>query len=88
LKDIFETTRTLVDRGKEPLEDLAKIRDFLNTILADESILNDKVDKDYRRYFYEDFSGGILKRLTKEKSKDEKVCISPLLIIYNFSTWM
>jgi hypothetical protein len=79
LKDIFETTRTLVDRGKEPLEDLAKIRDFLNALLADEAILNEKVDKDYKRYFFEDFSNGLLKRLTKEKSKDEKVRIVPLL---------
>jgi hypothetical protein len=31
------------------------------------------MDKDYKRYFFEDFTIGMLKRLTKEKSKNDKV---------------
>jgi hypothetical protein len=63
----------LIDRSKEPLEDLIKLQEFLNALAADHTIITEKVDKDYRRYFFDDFSQGLLKRLTREKSKDDKV---------------
>jgi hypothetical protein len=35
--------------------------------------LAEKLDKDYKRYFYDDFSTGLLKRLARERSKNDKV---------------
>jgi hypothetical protein len=47
----------------------------LNVIVEDPSIIIEKVDKDYKRYFFDDFSMGLLKRLTRERSRDDKVSI-------------
>ena len=74
LKDTYEVVRAAIDKGKEPTEDLMKIASFLNAVAADPTFLSERADKDYKRYFYDDFTNGILKRLNKEKSRDEKVC--------------
>jgi len=63
----------MIDRGKEPVEDLLKLVGFLKALIEDPSILSEKLDKDYKRYFYDDFSMGLLKRLTRERSRDDKV---------------
>lgn len=63
----------MIDRGREPLEDLIKLHNFLKEIVADPSIIIEKVDKDYKRYFFDDFTAGLLKRLTRERSRDDKV---------------
>ena len=73
LKDTFESARLQIDKGKEPLEDLMKLQGFLAAVLADLPAFLEKSDKDYKRYFFEDFTMGVLKRLTREKSKDDKV---------------
>jgi hypothetical protein len=73
LKDTYESARMMIDRGKEPLEDLIKLRNFLNAIHEDPQGFIEKTDKEFKRFFYEDFSMGILKRLTRERSRDDKV---------------
>ena len=73
LKDTYETARLLIDRGKEPMEDLLKIQDFLSLVAADPSLVTEKASPDFKRYFLEDFTTGLLKRLTKERSRDDKV---------------
>lgn len=55
------------------MEDLLKLSAFLKAIIEDPSLLSEKLDKDYKRYFYDDFSMGLLKRLTRERSRDDKV---------------
>ena len=73
LKDIYESARTQLERGKEPLEDLLKLNAFLKAIVEEPTIILEKVDKDYRRFFFEDMTTGALKRLIRERSRDEKV---------------
>jgi hypothetical protein len=34
-----------------------------------------KEDKDYTKFFLDDFTSGILKRITRERSRDDKVSI-------------
>lgn len=83
LKDTYESVRTQIDKGKEPTEELLVISNFVKTLANDPHLLHQQVDKDYRRFFYDDFTNGIIKRLTREKSRDEKVIL--LLLIYKFS---
>jgi hypothetical protein len=73
LKDIYESARQQLDRGKEPLEELIKMNAFLKALADDPSIILEKVDKDYRKTFFDDLTSGALKRLSREKSRDEKV---------------
>jgi hypothetical protein len=75
LKDTFESIRTQIDRGKEPLEDLIKMKNFLNALVEDPKLLHEAVDKDFRKFFYEDLTSGLFKRFTRERSRDEKVSI-------------
>lgn len=78
LKDTFESARSQIDKAKEPLEDLVKIKAHLDAVLANFSGFLDsfKEDKEgYLKYFFEDFTIGILKRLSRERSKDDKVSI-------------
>jgi len=76
LKDIYEQIRSAIDKMKEPVEDLQKANLFLKHLVqTPEDFLS--IDSDYKRYFYEDFSPGMLKRLTKERSKDDRVSLSP-----------
>ena len=59
------------------MEDLIKLQNFLLAIHSDpKANFLEKVDKDFKRYFYDDFSTGLLKRLTRERSKDDKVSYS------------
>ena len=74
LKDTYESARSQIDRGKEPLEELIKLQAFLQAIHANpKADFLEKVDKDYRRFFFDDFTAGLLKRLTRERSRDDKV---------------
>lgn len=73
LKDTYESVRSQIDRGKEPLEDLIKVRNFLQVVAEDITIITEKAEKDFKRFFLEDFTVGVLKRLTRERSKDDKV---------------
>lgn len=74
LKDTYETARQQIDRGKEPLEELIKLQTFLQTIHEDpRANFLEKFDKDFKRFFYDDFTAGLLKRLTRERSRDDKV---------------
>lgn len=73
LKDTYESARTQIDRGKEPLEDLMKLQNFLAAIHEDPKAFLDSADKDYKRFFFDDFTMGLLKRLTRERSRDDKV---------------
>ena len=77
LKDTFESIRTQIDRGKEPLEDLIKMKNFLNALVEDPTLLHNAVDKDFRKFFYEDLTSGLFKRFTRERSRDDKVSIKP-----------
>ena len=79
LKDTYESVRSQVDKGKEPVEELLIIQNFLRALNSDPSILHEKIDSDYRRYFYEDFTQGLLKRFVRERSRDDKVSSTILL---------
>ena len=87
LKDIYESARLQLERGKEPLEDLLKLNAFLKAIADEPSLILEKVDKDYRVFFFENLSVGALKRLIRERSRDEKVPhIRSLIFVYSTST--
>ena len=73
LKDTYESVRSQIDRGKEPLEDLIKVRNFLQVVAEDITLITEKAEKDFKRFFLDDFTIGILKRLTRERSKDDRV---------------
>jgi len=51
LKDTYETVRNAIDRCKEPKQELIAISNFLQAVAAEPAIINEKVDKDYKRYF-------------------------------------
>ena len=73
LKDTYENIRNAIDRGREPTDDLIIMRNFLRALAEDPTILYEKVDKDYQRFFYEDLIVNLFKRFTRERSRDEKV---------------
>ena len=59
--------------NKEPIEDLLKLNACLKAIVDEPKLIIETVDKDYRKFFFEDMAVGALKRLSLEKSRDEKV---------------
>lgn len=75
LKDTYESARLAIDKGKEPMEDLLKLKNFLDVVAQDTQGFLDKIkeDKDYTKFFLDDFTMGLLKRLTRERSRDDKV---------------
>jgi hypothetical protein len=79
LKDTYEIARNLIDKSKEPINELLPIKEFLSAISADSSIIKEKMSKDYKRYFFEDFTFGLIKRLTKERAKNEAVIFNSIL---------
>ena len=84
LKDTYESVRSQIDRGKEPLEDLIKVRNFLQVVAEDITLITEKAEKDFKRFFLDDFTIGILKRLTRERSKDDRVRL-PFILLNPFS---
>ena len=74
LKDIFDKAKNALQMNKEPVEDLLKLNGCLKAIVDEPTLLTEKADKDYRTFFFEDMAVGALKRLSLEKSRDEKVC--------------
>jgi hypothetical protein len=87
LKDTYESAKQALVRGREPMEDLIKMNAFLKTIVEDPLIIMEYVDKEFRKFFFEELTVGALKSLTKEKSRDEKVRVL-LIVISLSSTWM
>lgn len=88
LKDTYESAKQALFRGREPMEDLIKMNAFLKTIVEDPKIIMECVDKEFRKFFFEELTVGALKSLTKEKSRDEKVSLLLIIIAFNSSTWM
>ena len=56
LKDTYEGVRSQIDRGKEPLEELITLHNFLKAITETPSLIDEKMDKDYKRFFFDDFT--------------------------------
>lgn len=76
LKDTCDTANSLINRGKEPLEELKKLSNFIQHVHSDlKTNMLDKEDKEYKKFFFEDFTSGMLKKLTRERSRDEAVSI-------------
>lgn len=73
LKDTYQTVYSQINKAKEPLEELLTLLNFLKAVADDPSIIDTKMDKDYKRYFYDDFTQGLLKNLSRERSKNDKV---------------
>lgn len=76
LKDTYESARSQIDKAKEPMEDLVKIQQHLTAVLSDLGAFLEKFKEDkegYLKFFMDDFTTGILKRIVRERSKDEKV---------------
>lgn len=73
LKDIFESAKQALTRGREPLEDFLKLNACLKAVVDEPQIIFEKMDNDYRKFFFETLAPGALKSLTREKSNDEKV---------------
>jgi hypothetical protein len=45
----------------------------LQAVVENPSLIFDKMDGEYRKFFFDTMATGALKALTKEKSRDEKV---------------
>jgi hypothetical protein len=73
LQDIFESAKQQITRGKEPVEELLKMNGVLKAVVDDTSIIFEKMDDAYRKFFFDTMASGALKALTKEKSRDDKV---------------
>jgi hypothetical protein len=76
LKDIYDSAKRQLELNRQPLEDLIKLNTFLKAIVDKPALLLEKVDKDYRKFFFEEMSVGALKRLVRERSNDEKVSLT------------
>ena len=74
LKDIYETAKQQLTRGREPLDEFIKLNAFLKAVVEDpKNIIFEKMDAEYRKFFFETLASGALKSITREKSRDEKV---------------
>lgn len=47
LKDTYETARQQIDRGKEPLEELITLHNFVKALSENHELIAEKMDKDY-----------------------------------------
>ncbi len=72
LKDLCETARYGLDRGKEPIEELTKIRDFIGHLASNPQDLKEE-SEDFQKFFFSEMTPGVIRRITKERSSDEKV---------------
>jgi hypothetical protein len=79
LKDTFDAARKALAMNREPIEDLLKLNGCLKAIVEQPSLLFNKEDDEkgeYKKFFFEEMTFGALKRLSIEKSRDEKVSTS------------
>ncbi len=72
LKDICDTARQAIDRGREPMDELKQIQDLIGHLAENTKDLYDK-SEEYKKFFYQEMTPGVIKRLTKERSNDDKV---------------
>lgn len=72
LKDTYEGIRMQIDKGKEPLEELIAMSNFLKALVANPNLLHEK-EKEFQKFFYDDLTAGLFKRFSRERSRDEKV---------------
>ncbi len=86
LKDIYDSAKRQLELNRQPLEDLIKLNTFLKAIVDEPALLLEKVDKDYRKFFFEEMSVGALKRLVRERSNDEKVSLT-IRLHFIFMLW-
>lgn len=75
LKDIYQAAKTQLERNKQPLEDLLKLNASIAAVVQEPSLVLDHPDKEYKKFFLEELAFNALKKLTLEKSQDEKVSI-------------
>ena len=74
LKDIYEVAKQQLTRGKEPLDEFLKLNACLKAIVDDpQAMIFEKMDAEYRKFFFETLATGAIKSITREKSRDEKV---------------
>ena len=74
LKDIYETAKQQLTRGREPLDEFIKLNACLKAVVEDPQVMIfEKMDAEYRKFFFETLAAGALKSITREKSRDEKV---------------
>jgi len=52
------------------------MNNVLKAVVDEPAVIHEKMDNDFRKFFFDTMATGALKALTKEKSRDEKVCIS------------
>lgn len=51
------------------------MNNVLKAVVDNPSVINEKMDADFRKFFFDTMATGALKALTKEKSRDEKVSL-------------
>jgi len=73
LKDTFERAKNALTMNREPVEDLLKLNGCLKAFVDEPQLILNHEDKEYRKFFFEEMAPGALKRLSVEKSRDEKV---------------
>ena len=74
LKDIYEAAKQQLTRGREPLDEFIKLNACLKAVVEDPQIMIfEKMDAEYRKFFFDTLASGALKSITREKSRDEKV---------------
>ena len=55
------------------MDELLKMNGALHAVVMNPSLIFEKMDAEYRKFFFDTMATGALKALTKEKSRDEKV---------------
>jgi hypothetical protein len=63
--------KNAIDHREEPLETMEELSRFIQKVVEDPQIFGE--NKEFKNFFYQDLTLGLLKRMNKERSADPQV---------------
>lgn len=72
-KTNYFIVKNTIDHREEPLEVMRELSEFLEKVIEDPTCIEG--NKEFKDFFYQDLTLGLLKRLHKERSADPKVSL-------------
>jgi hypothetical protein len=70
-KTNYFIVKNTIDHKEEPLEAMKELSEFIEKVVEDYTCIEG--NKDFKTFFYQDLTLGLLKRLNKERSADPAV---------------
>ena len=65
--------KNAIDHREEPLDTMKKLSAFIEKVVEDPAIFGE--NKEFKDFFYQDLTLGLLKRMNKERSADPDVSL-------------